>query len=64
MNEDDRTWSGVLIFEVDARFQSTAEHPRSTDPDTEGADPQLLRFFRKVNLELVRAEIRFRCRLC
>lgn len=37
MNEDDRTWSGVLIFEVDARFQSTAENPRSTDPDVEGA---------------------------
>ena len=37
MNEDNRTWSGVLIFEVDARFQSTAEHPRSTDPDVEGA---------------------------
>ena len=37
MNDDDRTWSGVLIFEVDARFQSTAEHPRSTDPDVEGA---------------------------
>jgi len=37
VNEDDRTWSGVLIFEVDARFQSTAGQPRSTDPDVEGA---------------------------
>ena len=37
MNEDNRTWSGVLIFEVDAKFQSTAEHPRHTDPDEEGA---------------------------
>jgi len=37
VNEDNRTWSGVLIFEVDARFQSTAETPRSTDPDEEGA---------------------------
>ena len=37
MNEDDRTWSGVLIFEVDAKFQSTAAQPRSTDPDLEGA---------------------------
>jgi hypothetical protein len=36
VNQDDRTWSGVLIFEVDARFQSTAEQPRSTDPDVEG----------------------------
>jgi hypothetical protein len=37
VNDDDRTWSGVLIFEVDAKFQSTAEAPRSTDPDEEGA---------------------------
>ncbi len=37
MNEDDRTWSGVLIYEVDAKFRSTAEHPASTDPDAEGA---------------------------
>lgn len=37
MNDDDRTWEGVLIFEVDAKFQSTSEHPRSTDPDEEGA---------------------------
>jgi hypothetical protein len=37
VNDDDRTWSGVLIFEVDARFQSTAAAPRSTDPDEEGA---------------------------
>ena len=37
MNDDDRTWSGVIIFEVDARFQSTAAQPRSTDPDVEGA---------------------------
>ena len=37
MNDDDRTWTGVLIFEVDARFQSTAGQPRSTDPDLEGA---------------------------
>jgi hypothetical protein len=37
VNDNDRTWSGVLIFEVDAKFQSTAEHPRSTDPDQEGA---------------------------
>jgi len=37
VNEDDRTWSGVMIFEVDATFQSTAEQPRSTDPDAEGA---------------------------
>ena len=36
MSDDDRTWSGVLIFEVDARFTSTAEHPASTDPDGEG----------------------------
>ena len=36
MNEDDRTWSGVLIFEVDAKFQSTAAAPRSTDADEEG----------------------------
>jgi hypothetical protein len=37
VNDDDRTWSGVLIFEVEARFQSTAAQPRSTDPDAEGA---------------------------
>jgi len=37
VNDDDRTWSGVIIFEVDARFQSTAAQPRSTDPDVEGA---------------------------
>ena len=37
MNDDDRTWSGVLIFEVEARFQSTEANPRSTDPDAEGA---------------------------
>jgi hypothetical protein len=36
VHDDDRTWSGVLIFEVDARFQSTAQQPRSTDPDQEG----------------------------
>jgi hypothetical protein len=36
VGDDDRTWSGVLIFEVDARFISTSEHPRSTDPDEEG----------------------------
>ena len=36
MNEDDRTWSGVLIFELEAVFQSTAALPRSTDPDEEG----------------------------
>jgi hypothetical protein len=37
MNEDDRTWAGVLIFEVDAKFISTAAQPRSTDADAEGA---------------------------
>jgi len=37
VNDDDRTWSGVLIFEVDARLQSTAAEPKSTDPDQEGA---------------------------
>jgi hypothetical protein len=36
LNEDDRTWDGVLIFEVVARFQSTAAKPRNTDPDQEG----------------------------
>jgi hypothetical protein len=36
VNEDNRTWEGVLIFEVQAKFQSTAEHPRSTNPDDEG----------------------------
>ncbi|HEY7280404.1 MAG TPA: hypothetical protein VID47_02315 [Actinomycetota bacterium] len=36
MGDDDRTWNGVLIFEVDARFVSTSEHPASTDPDAEG----------------------------
>ena len=40
MSDDDRTWDGVLIFEVDARFTSTSEHPASTDPDAEG--PRLL----------------------
>ena len=37
MNENDRTWSGVIIFEVEAKFQSTAAQPRVTDPDVEGA---------------------------
>ena len=37
MDDNDRTWNGVLIFEVQAKFQSTAAHPRSTDPDEEGA---------------------------
>jgi len=37
LDDNDRTWSGVLIFEVDATFQSTAQDPRSTDPDQEGA---------------------------
>jgi hypothetical protein len=37
VDDNDRTWSGVLIFEVDAVFQSTAQQPRSTDPDEEGA---------------------------
>jgi hypothetical protein len=36
VNEDDRTWDGVLIYEVVAKFQSTAAKPRSTDPDLEG----------------------------
>ncbi len=36
MNEDDRTWEGVLIYEVVAKLQSTAEDPRATDPEAEG----------------------------
>jgi hypothetical protein len=37
VGDDDRTWDGVLIFEVDALLVSTADQPRSTDPDAEGA---------------------------
>jgi hypothetical protein len=36
MNEDDRTWQGVLIYEVVAKLKSTADQPRTTDPDDEG----------------------------
>ncbi len=37
MNEDDRTWEGVLIYEVVAKLQSTSNQPMSTDPEQEGA---------------------------
>ena len=36
MNDDDRTWEGVLIYEVVAKLKSTADQPRTTDPDAEG----------------------------
>ena len=36
MDENDRTWDGVLIYEIGAKFISTADRPASTDPDQEG----------------------------
>jgi len=36
MEEDEQTWAGVLIFEIEARFESTSDSPKHIDPDEQG----------------------------
>jgi hypothetical protein len=34
--ENDQTWEGVLIYEIEARFESTSDRPKHIDPDEQG----------------------------
>ena len=36
MERDDQTWEGVLIYEIEARFESTSDRPKRIDPDEQG----------------------------
>jgi hypothetical protein len=36
MAENDQTWDGVLIFEIEARFESSSDRPKRIDPDEQG----------------------------
>ncbi len=33
MAEDEQTWEGVLIYEIEAKFESTPDRPKHMDPD-------------------------------
>lgn len=36
MAEDEQTWEGVLIYEIEATFASTSDRPQHIDPDEQG----------------------------
>lgn len=36
MEEDEQAWEGVLIYEIEVVFESTADRPQHIDPDEQG----------------------------